>query len=399
MKNMTSSEMVATTAAGTLLVVGLIYTLALNGEVTEPASLEALEAVSYNVVDAALPLTASDVVSVAAGEAIAGVVGAATSFGISLSMRMSTWRKTGESGSKNSNAEGMVKVSDAVADGDFLLTNAAAYPLLASIGLSPLVSAVTSTLLAIVPYSIVKVGARRREALKREDILLQELLEQEHQRKRRRQVGFGLPVNMSASSSRRADTVPVGVTIVDPTTLTPVQEDKPKLDAVETFSDILKWLQFSVLTKEFSGRLLYEGQELLPGVESAILGSVAGVSSQFYSDILYAFFKFGGEAKQEMVRSRSVLDWLNIYTAKTIYFAVLFGVYEAVQAPAKDFIAAFLSGGAEACYGSEDFRACIETYVILNPPGASPEAQLRSFITAAVSFWNNYSVPTWFSAQ
>lgn len=424
MKDMSSTEMVAMTAAGTLLVVGLIYTLALNTEITADTgavSMEALESVSYNVVDAALPLTASDVVSVAAGEAIAGVVGAATSFGISFSSRRLPWGSA--SGDQQYNAkqsQQAVKVSDAVADGDFLLTNAAAYPLLAAIGLSPLLSAVTSTLLAIVPYGIVKVGARRREALRREDELLQSLLDQNQLRKQRQQLGWG-PFRSSdggggAALSRQqqqqaridsvlglTNVVPLAKTnsrgttknVVDPKTLTPIQEDKPNLDAVETFSDILKWLQFSVLTSDFGGHLLWQGQELLPGVESAIFGSVAGVSSQFYSDILYAVFQFGGTAKQEMVKSRSLLDWINIYAAKTIYFAVLFGVYEAVQEPAKDIVAVLLSGGAEACYGSNDMRACIETYVSLNPPGASPEAQLRSFITAAVSFWNNYGLPSW----
>jgi len=438
MKDMTTTEMVATSTAGTLLVIGLIYTLALNGEVTADTgavSIEALEVVSYNVVDAALPMTASDVVSVAAGEAIAGVVGAATSFGISVSSRRLSWgsisgaaeQQQGSSNTSNSQQQQQqqqaVKVSDAVADGDFLLTNAAAYPLLAAIGLSPLLSAVTSTLLAIVPYGIVKVGARRREALRREDELLQTMLDQNQLRKRRQQVGWG-PFRSSDGAATggvlskqqqqqaridsvlgRTNLVPLakaGSTtsntksnVVDPKTLTPVQEDKPNLDAVESVADILKWLQFSVLTSDFGGHLLWQGQELLPGVESAILGSVAGVSSQFYSDILYAVFQFGGTAKQEMVKSRSILDWINIYTAKTIYFAVLFGVYEAVQEPAKDVVAVLLSGGAEACYGSDDMRACIETYVLLNPPGASPEAQFRSFITAAVSFWNHYGLPGW----
>ena len=185
-------------------------------------------------------------------------------------------------------------------------------------------------------------------------------------------------------------------TIVDLSTLTPVQEDKPNLDAVELIADILKWLQFRVLTSDFGGHLLWQGQELPVGLESAILGSVAGVSSQFYSDILYGVFSFGSPARQDEVKARSALDWINLYTSKTIYFAVLFGVYQTVQGPAVELVAALLSGGAEACYGSENVRACVETYVANNPPGASPEAQIRSFVTAVVSFWNNYGTPALF---
>jgi len=436
MENMSSSEMIATTGVGTLFVVGIIYTLALNGDdVAAPASMEALETVSYNVVDAAFPLTGSDVVSVAVGEAFAGVVGAATSFGISLSTtRMPSWRSSRSGGSSSdestttldqqqqattpstsSSSTTMIKASDAWADGDFLLTQAAALPLLASIGLSPVLLTLASTVLALVPYEIIKVGARRREGLRREDQILQQMLleqqqqQQQQQRKRALWPGGGkilLPTTgrTTAAGALRAPEAVVNNKVVDLATLSPVvpESKKQNLEPVETVADILKWLQYSVLTSEFGGEhlTLWQGQEQLPGfVESAILGSVAGVSSQFYSDILYAFFKFGGEAKQNMVRSRSLLDWLNLYSAKTIYFAVLFGVYQAVQAPAQEFIAVILSGGAEACYGSDDLRACIETYVSLNPPGASPEAQLRSFFTTAVSLWNNYGVPGWFSSS
>ena len=434
MENMSSSEMIATTGAGTLFVVGIIYTLALSGDdVAAPASMEALETVSYNLVDAAFPLTGSDVVSVAVGEAIAGVVGAAASFGISLSTtRMPSWRSSRSSDESTnttpdqqqqqqqassattttSSSSTMIKASDAWADGDFLLTQAAALPLLASIGLSPVLLTLTSTVLALVPYEIIKVGARRREGLRREDQMLQQmLLEQQQQQQRKRAWPGGGRILLPTTSRTNAAAlrppeavIPGNNKVVDLATLSPVvpENKKQNLEPVETVADILKWLQFSVLTSEFGGEhlTLWQGQEQLPGfVESAILGSVAGVSSQFYSDILYAFFNFGGEAKQNMVRSRSVLDWLNLYSAKTIYFAVLFGVYQAVQAPAQEFIAVILSGGAEACYGSDDVRACIETYVSLNPPGASPEAQLRSSFTTAVSLWNNYGVPGWFSSS
>jgi hypothetical protein len=58
------------------------------------------------------------------------------------------------------------------------------------------------------------------------------------------------------------------------------------------------------------------------------------------------------------------------------------------QIPATASISAFLSGGAEACYGSQEFDLCLQAFVSQNPPGASPEGQLRSLVTTMVSRWN-----------
>jgi hypothetical protein len=354
--------------------------------------MERLELAGYNIIDAALPLTATDVVSVAVGEAIAGVIGAAASLGISKLSRVAT-----VASSSAATTTSLFKVSDAVADGDFLLTNAAAFPLLEAIGLPLPLAIVVSTAISLVPYEIVKVGAKRRERLVQEDLLLQQLLAEEQRRKASNPFQFLWKSKENDISSLPAKTtqpsLPVMGKTVDPSTLKPVQDENEKfpLDPVETFSDILKWLQYGILSSDYTGNLvLWNGQRLDPGLESATYGIIAGISAQVYADILYAYFGFGGDAKRDSVRNRSLLDWWKEYAPRFVYFGVLFYVYQVVQAPAENIVDSIFSGGLEACLGSNDFGACVDTYVENNPPpGPTPDAQLRAFITAAASLWSN----------
>jgi hypothetical protein len=361
-RNMTTTESAISTAAGSVLTIGVLYILATNGDPALPLQDPegSLELAASTIINGKIPQTASDVVSVAIGEAFAGIVGAAVSFGVSRSIQTKDYAKSKEN----------LKVSDAVADGDFLLTNAAAFPLFESLGLPP----VLATLLAIVPSSFGKLGAKRLERLKQEERFLQQMY-QEDQRLRQ-QFGFRQIIKQKKQPST-----------VDPNQLVPVQD--VELDLVEVFSDSAKWLQYSVLKSDFGGLLSWNGATLVPGAEAAIFGSVAAMSSQVYSDVLYAYFGFGGEAKREMVRSRSLADWIMVYGSRFIYYAVLFGVYEAVQIPTKHSVNAFLSGGVGNCYDSDDFATCIDTYTMLNPPAASPEAQLRAFIIASLSLWDD----------
>lgn len=422
--NMTKTKTTVMSAAGTVFTVSVLYTLAMSGEDASllfgggggpAASLTSLEVAGYNIVDAALPLRASDIVSVAVGEAIAGVIGAAASFEITRTMMQfqmtggspsptTTQAKTAETtttgsvftnninsnyvaGGSGSRSGGGVKVSDAVADGDLLLTSAAAKQLLEAFGLPPLVASLTATAVAIIPYSFVKVGARKRERERQEEELMEQLLEEEQDRERRTRIRFGIVTDLKYSNAAAG--------IVDPKSLSPVQDERPKLDWVETFADIVKWLQFDILHSDFGGHLEWQGQALFPGVESAIFGGVTALTSQIYADALYAYFGFGGERMQAMVRARTPPEWAALYLPKIIYCAVLFGVYDALQIPAQSIVAALGSGGVDACLGSDDYRSCIDTYVKSNPTGASPEAELRSLVIATVSFWNNHGVPSW----
>jgi hypothetical protein len=410
-KNLSKLEKSVMSTAGIVLTVGVLFALAMNGDDVTAAgpaattTLESLELASLNIVDAALPMTATDIVSVAAGEAMAGVLGAAVaSLGVSKAMPpvtrppTPTTRPVLTKSDKSpeiatSTLVGGVKVSDAVADGDFLLTTAAAKQLLGVVGMSPFLASLAATALAIVPYSLVKVGARRREREIQETALMDQLLADEQSRQRRTKIGLGPMVRVTA---RYEDALPTAsATIVDPNQLTPVLGDKPKLDWVESFADIVKWLAFDVLRSDFGGHLMLNGEPIFFGLESAIIGCVTGLTIQVYADVLYAYFGLGGETMKNLVRARTVQETASAYLSKSAYCAILFGVYDTAQIPAKALITALSSGGVDACVGSNNFGYCIETFVTNNPIGASPEAELRSLATAVVSLWNNYGIPSW----
>jgi hypothetical protein len=63
----------------------------------------------------------------------------------------------------------------------------------------------------------------------------------------------------------------------------------------------------------------------------------------------------------------------------------LFGVYATVKNPVGSAIAGFLSGGVDSCIGSQDYKTCMDAYMLSNPPQADTAAQLRSLATAFVS--------------
>jgi hypothetical protein len=337
---------------------------------------------------------------------MAGVLGAAVaSMGVSKAMPpvarpLAATRPVSDKSDKSreittsASLVGGVKVSDAVADGDFLLTTAAAKQLLGVVGMSPFLASLAATALAIVPYSLVKVGARRREQQIQETALMDQLLADEQTRQRRSKLGLG-PMVRVVTARNEAAFPRASTAIVDPNQLTPVLGDKPKLDWVETFADIVKWLAFDVLRSDFGGHLMWNGEPIFFGLESAIIGCVTGLTVQVYADVLYAYFGLGGETMKSLVRARTVQETASMYLSKSAYCAILFGVYDTAQVPTKALITALSSGGIDACVGSDNFGYCIETFVTNNPIGASPEAELRSLATAVVSLWNNYGIPSW----
>jgi hypothetical protein len=375
-RNMTRNEMNVMSATGTLFSLGLLYTLATSSETFSTApSAETLELVGYNIVDAALPLTASDFVSVAVGESLAGTMGAAVSY---LLCSVVLKRQSNN----------FVKVSDAVADGDFLLTNAAAKELLSATGLSPLLTTLVATAVAIIPYGIVKVNARQREQQRAEAALLQELLDEEQTRRRQSSIQLG---SLSKVVVQFSNTPSAGS--VDTAVLAPVLPNARSFDWVEACTDILKWLQFDVLKADFGGHFFWLDQ---PGLECALFGMITALTSQIYADILYAYFGLGGALKKETILARTTEDWTTIYISKMIYCAVLFGAYAALQDPAARIVAALGSGGVDNCVGSSQYASCIDTFVRDNSP--TPDAEFRSLVTAAVSFWNNHAPRLLFSS-
>ena len=66
-----------------------------------------------------------------------------------------------------------------------------------------------------------------------------------------------------------------------------VKKSAPKLDYVELFADLTKWLEYDVLISNYRGILsLPNGQMIGPVWQSAIFGLLAALSSQLYMDML-----------------------------------------------------------------------------------------------------------------
>ena len=185
------NEMMTMSVVGTILTLGIIFILAGNGNdssdearvllaasedsdvaydvVSASASsvkssfqffqgrfLESLEITGSNIIDAAVPLTASDLVSVTIGESIAGVIGASLSFilsnlfvGLVTNQQIQNTKTidgdeqpngnkfnnlflTSTDNSQISSTTGFVRMSDAMADSDYIITNVAVKEILSS---------------------------------------------------------------------------------------------------------------------------------------------------------------------------------------------------------------------------------------------------------------------------
>jgi hypothetical protein len=358
-----------------------------------------LERLRDKIIEASFPMTASDALSVVFGEGFAGVIGGFVS-AVLTSIVASVLRSMSNKASafRNEQATDTSPLADStaivgsrsttrsriggevVASGDYFLTRAAALPLLEATGLSSSLAMVASVLVASVPYEIVKYSQRQREIMIEEKVMMQELLDEQQSIERRPWI------NLSSAFSFRPSQG------VDLTSLKPIMQGNDlNLDLVEVFADITKWLGYAALVENYGGALAWSGLiGAFPYSENFLFGAIANLSSQVYSDLLYARFGFGGEDKQRAVLSRTAEEWLSLYVSSTVTGATLFGVYEAAQIPAKVLTSALFSGGVEGCYGSSDYNLCVESFLFngLSPPGPSLEAQLRAIVTTLASLSN-----------
>jgi hypothetical protein len=311
---MSMTEMIAMNAVGGALTVGVVFALAstnLNGLLSGAAS-EDFGKVSINIVDAALPMTATDLVSGTLGEATAVIVASVVSLSLSALPRLSQGRQN--------KARNMQEVEKAVGNGDFLLAQATAIPLLQSIGLPPILATLGSVAFAAVPAEIVKVASQRSRNKKlEEDGLFEQLLQEEQEKKQGQSTPFFFRGSILPS--------PAIVNEVQET-IEKRQKDQKESLVVEVVSDIIKWLGYSVLCADLAGQLRYNGLPLFPGLESAAFGVIATLSAQLYGDILYTYCGFGGQEQNDLVRSRTLLMWVVIYFSEALYAAIFFGVYE-----------------------------------------------------------------------
>lgn len=379
-----------------------VNNLAAEGAELLGDSIEQLEAISLNVFDAAFPTTATDVISIAIGEGIAASIGGLLSVvarsGIKVKDLMEQYAGrigmgenaipnrskgtffTATSTNTTSATTSRQEVStingffaEAVADTDYFITRAAATPLLRGIGLPPFLG----VLLASIPSELIRVSARQREQRKREDELLQALLEEEKRKKRKQKYFFNLQARFQKE------------TVMEPTTIDLSTRVTPglanQIDFVEVFADVTKWLEYDVLINDFNGMITWNDIPVASGVESAIYGFLAALSSQLWADALYYFSDFGLKENRDIARARSAKDTLTLYAARCFASATLFGVYESARLPISLFITNLLSGGVDSCLGSDDYNLCLETFMVENPASATTDEQVRAFIVAVTN--------------
>jgi hypothetical protein len=253
--------------------------------------------VGYNIVDAALPLTAPDVVAVTIGEVAAGVVAPWVSLAFLGIWTPVTKRDVGQ----------------AVADTDFLVTRAATQPFLMSwFGMPPLFSKIFSFVVALVPSQMVKTAA-----LSREERVHQDPNQDFQHDLDNHSFQFPNPLQREGEAST---------------------ENKPKYSiAIEIFSDLLKWLAYGVMSVKWNAALV----PLTHLQKSAIFGTLANLGLQAYMDVMDKYFL--GEEERTRVQSRPAHEWKSLYLSQAVCGATLFGLYEAVQEPATQFVSTILN--------------------------------------------------------
>ena len=129
--------------------------------------MDMIEDLGYSIVNAAVPLTPTDVISVMVGEAVGSHIGAMTLYLIVLLICSSQV------------TDKAPKISDAVANGDFLVTQAAAQPLLNVISIPPFLATVGSALLASIPAEILKNIVWRQWQQQEEELVMEQLLQED----------------------------------------------------------------------------------------------------------------------------------------------------------------------------------------------------------------------------
>jgi hypothetical protein len=391
---MSMTEKVAMNVIGVGLTTAVVTALAnskLNAFLMTPTpDLLNLEEVGEAILRVSLPSSTAEVVSVTLAESAAGVVAAAVSLFVAVGLGA-----VGQQNIRTRETVAVDKIGRAIGNGDFLVAQATAMPVLESLGIPPAVATIVAVVFAAIPAEVVKITSAKQtvKRMQEERLLWQLLREEEEEANRRRRLRdppFSFFDGLNKNQMGNTKQQPLQETTLmeldmDVLSTTNVNDSL----AVEIVSDLIKWLGFTVLCADLGGRIVMsDGRHLFPGLESAAFGATASLSAQIYSDILYAYFGFGGVEKQRQVRSRTIQTWLAAYANETISGATLFGVYDIIKIPSKAFISAFLSGGVEGCIGSQEFELCVQSYILSNPPAATPEAELRSLITALVSVVN-----------
>ena len=421
-KKRRSVEMATMSAISITLAIGVVYALASSTDVEpnemknalgrEGGNVERLTIATRNIVGVALPQSADDVIAVSIGEGIAGAIGAVATWLVGSILKFRVDDDNNLIAKATVTPEGMSEnevnllITETLADGDYFLTRAAVLPLFEAAGVPSFVASLASVLVATLPYEAIKLTQQKRRDLEKDAILMDMLLKEEESRIQ--QGGINIVDKLSNNVLgfiQRLDVRTYNDDLVDedastilknlpqkPADTAVVEKEEsnaPIVDYVELFADITKWLEYDVLINNYRGILEFNGQGLSSGVESAIFGLLAALSSQLYTDVLYIYSDFGNPIKREKTLSRTFEGWTSLYATKCVSSATLFGVYEASRAPTGRLMSQLVSGGVEGCTGSRDFDLCMETYLVDNPPTASFQAELRAFVVSSMNWVDN----------
>jgi len=315
----------------------------------------------FNVIDATVPTSSTDLVAVALGEAIAGVIGAFLT--AILRSVASKDRKP--------------LVTEALVDSDFFIAQAGLRPTLEAVGVPPVLATLGSVVVASVPSQLVKLTSQQKQRLSEQESSLLDSIDLESVDEEK---GFLPQLSDVVATLRQIRSTKKND---DHVTQEVERATEFDLDFVEIFSDVTRWLGYDVLTSDF-GDLVYGGNPYSPGVMGITFGYLAGFTARLYADLMYGVLRYGPEVRQAEVRTRQLPDWFGFYASCSLSSATLFGVYEQSKGPVSRWIQGILAGGFDACLGSDSFETCFDTYIHANAPGPSPEAEFRALITNLV---------------
>lgn len=242
---------------------GLSTDLPLGGANAVPPLNEVAMATVTNVIESYVPTTSTDLVAVALGESVGGVVGATFSVAINMLIQASRnhamvkFRSASSLDNDDDDSQGDVAnrrrqtfLSQALSDSDFFIANGAFLSLFEALGMNVRVAKLGSVVLASIPSQLVKLGPNIKERRSQEEQILQQLLlrQQEEQRKEQE---FAMKSNFFAWANkvlmpRSVSTAgtPTSHKNANPAELVPVLKEATAIDFVEIFSDVTRWLEY-----------------------------------------------------------------------------------------------------------------------------------------------------------
>eukprot|EP00538_Stauroneis_constricta_P000631 CAMPEP_0119550334 /NCGR_PEP_ID=MMETSP1352-20130426/3863_1 /TAXON_ID=265584 /ORGANISM="Stauroneis constricta, Strain CCMP1120" /LENGTH=545 /DNA_ID=CAMNT_0007596143 /DNA_START=200 /DNA_END=1835 /DNA_ORIENTATION=+ len=351
-----------------------------------------------NFGDAVLPTSASDVVSVALGETIGGIVGASVVSCVDILFGRGNNKQEQEQQQYKTPEREQFELmqvpiaTKAIADSDYFLARSASRSLFQYIGVPSTISNLGSSVFALIPSQLVKITYQRQQVvLQRENQIMDELLmQQQRQIAQKTRLSFldqiiqtfvidndqlRLKRNATTSTSRTNASTKQPTTNLQQATTT-----KFEIDSIDIIADMVRWLEYDILINDYLN--VQKGATTMPVVmDGAMFGCISGISSLLYADILYGVFRLGPNYRQLEIRTRTQRNWITLYLSNGLSSAAIFGVYEGTKKYASRWLQGILAGGFDGCVGSQDFDACLQTYIDTNAPGPSLEAQLRALAT------------------